>query len=103
MDIARFHLPFTDGGVPVVKRVVNIIENLGFAQIDHGRFERTGIPEVVFCEGKTPEQVAEIFSRLAATSGFAMATRVKPRHQKVIQKKVPETVWHERAGIMTML
>lgn len=79
-----------------------VVENLGFAQIDHGRFERTGIPEVVFCEGKTPEQAAEIFSRLAANSGFALATRVKPRHKKAIQQKVLKAVWHEQAGIMTV-
>lgn len=84
------------------KQFGNKIENLGFAQIDHGRFGRTGIPEVVFCEGKTPEQAAEIFSRLAASSGFALATRVKPRHQKAIQKKVPKTVWHEQARVMTV-
>ena len=80
------------------KKSITRTENLGFAQIDHGRFERTGIPEVVFCEGKTPEQTAEIFSRLAANNEFAMATRVKPRHQKAIQNKVPETVWHGAGG-----
>lgn len=86
----------------MVKQVINTIEDIGFAQIDHGRFGRTGIPEVVFCEGKTPKQAAEIFSKLAVNSGFALATRVKPRHQKAIQKKVPETIWHEQAGIMTV-
>ena len=86
----------------MVKQAVKTIEDLGFAQVDHGRFQRTGIPEVVFCEGKTPEQTADIFSRLVANSGFALATRVKPRHQKAIQKKVPEAVWHEQAGIMTV-
>lgn len=86
----------------MAKQAVKTIEDLGFAQIDHGRFQRTGIPEVVFCEGKTPEQAADIFSRLAANSGFALATRVKPRHQRAIQKKVPEALWYEQAGIMTV-
>ena len=34
-------------------------ENLGYARLDHHRELRTGFPEVVFCQGKTVEQVAE--------------------------------------------
>jgi NCAIR mutase (PurE)-related protein len=33
-------------------------ENLGYARLDHHRELRTGFPEVVFCQGKTVEQVA---------------------------------------------
>jgi NCAIR mutase (PurE)-related protein len=36
-----------------------------FANLDHHRALRTGFPEVIYAEGKTPEQVAEIFQRLA--------------------------------------
>ncbi len=35
-------------------------EDLGFAKIDHHRALRTGFPEVIFCPGKTPEQVSRI-------------------------------------------
>ncbi len=83
------------------KRAVNIIEDLGFAQIDHDRFERTGIPEVVFCQGKTPEQAAEIFSKLVAKSGFALATRAKLRHKNAIQQKIPGAAWHKQAHVVT--
>ena len=78
------------------------LEDLGFAQIDHGRFKRTGIPEVVFCLGKKPDQAAEIVSRLASESGFALATRASLRHKKAIQKKVPVMVWHEQARMITV-
>lgn len=84
------------------KHVVSKIEDLGFAQIDHGRFERTGIPEVVFCEGKRPEHAAEIVSRLVAKSGFALATRVSLRHKRAIQKLTPNLVWHEQARMVTV-
>ena len=40
------------------------VENLGFAEVDHHRQLRNGFSEVVYCEGKTPEQVAEIFTAL---------------------------------------
>lgn len=35
-------------------------EDLGFASIDHHRPLRKGYPEVIFCQNKTPQQVAAI-------------------------------------------
>ena len=50
-------------------------EDLGFAKVDHHRALRQGMPEVIFSEGKTPKQVAGIFSRLAEHGGNILATR----------------------------
>jgi len=50
-------------------------EDLGFAKLDHHRALRQGMPEVIFAQGKTPHQVAEIFQRLAAHGGNVLATR----------------------------
>src|ERR1700739_5056792 len=50
-------------------------EDLGFAKVDHHRALRHGMPEVIFSEGKTPKQVAGIFSRLAQHAGNVLATR----------------------------
>jgi NCAIR mutase (PurE)-related protein len=50
-------------------------EDLGFAKIDHHRALRQGMPEVIFAQGKTPQQVADIFQRLAAHGGNVLATR----------------------------
>jgi NCAIR mutase (PurE)-related protein len=50
-------------------------EDLGFAKLDHHRALRQGIPEVIFAQGKTPSQVAEIFTRLAAHGSNVLATR----------------------------
>jgi hypothetical protein len=50
-------------------------EDLGFAKVDHHRSIRQGTPEVIFSQGKTPHQVAEIFDRLAAHGGNVLATR----------------------------
>ena len=35
-----------------------------YAKIDHARQERTGIPEVIFGEGKTPQQIVAIFENM---------------------------------------
>ncbi len=50
-------------------------EDLGFAKIDHHRALRQGMPEVIFAQGKTPRQVADIFTRLATHGGNVLATR----------------------------
>ncbi len=50
-------------------------EDLGFAKLDHHRALRQGMPEVIFAQGKTPRQVADIFTRLAAHNGNVLATR----------------------------
>lgn len=50
-------------------------EQLPFATIDHHRAIRCGHPEVIFCQGKTPDQVIEIAQRLAAEGNRVLATR----------------------------
>ncbi|HET6837548.1 MAG TPA: 1-(5-phosphoribosyl)-5-amino-4-imidazole-carboxylate carboxylase, partial [Gemmatimonadales bacterium] len=50
-------------------------EDIAFARIDHHRALRQGQPEVVFCEGKTAEQVVAICERLEAASGSFLGTR----------------------------
>ncbi len=44
--------------------------------LDHRRGRRTGLPEVIYGEHKTVEQVASIAAEFVATGGFALATRV---------------------------
>jgi len=50
-------------------------EDLGFARIDHHRQIRQGFPEVIYCPGKTPEQIVQIFTALAAKGNNVLATR----------------------------
>jgi len=62
MDKLR-HLPF---------------EDLGFARIDHHRQLRRGFPEVIYCPGKTTEQIIRIFGSLAERGNNVLATRAAP-------------------------
>lgn len=64
-------------------------EDVGFARIDHHRAVRKGAPEVVFCEGKTPQQAALICARIVARSGGVLATRATPDHAAAILAQVP--------------
>ena len=52
-------------------------ENLGFAHIDHHRQIRCGLPEVIYCPGKTTDQIIKIFSALAEKGNNVLATRAE--------------------------
>ena len=65
-------------------------EDLGFATLDHHRALRTGFPEVVYCAGKTPAQVAEILERLAQTAPRVLATRATPAHYVTARERVAD-------------
>jgi NCAIR mutase (PurE)-related protein len=77
-------------------------EDLGFARLDHHRTLRTGVPEVIFGQGKTPSQVAVIVERFVAHSGRAFATRVSPEAMTLVQEKFPEARFYEAAHILTV-
>jgi len=72
-------------------------ENLGFARIDHHRHLRRGFPEVIFCPGKTVEQVSAIFGRLAKTGGTVLATRAEPEVFEAVRAEHPEAEYHREA------
>jgi NCAIR mutase (PurE)-related protein len=77
-------------------------EDLGFAKLDHHRSLRSGMPEVIFSAGKTPAQVAEIFSRLAASGVSVLATRATPDHFAAVQSTTPAAQFHQLARCITL-
>jgi hypothetical protein len=69
-------------------------EDLPFARIDHHRALRQGHPEVVFCEGKTPEQVLAVCERLEAASGSFLGTRATEAVASRLRTTFPGVVWN---------
>lgn len=63
-------------------------ENLGFATLDHHRPLRKEFAEVVYCAGKTPTQVATIFTHLAARGPQVLGTRATPEHAAAVKRKI---------------
>ena len=53
-------------------------EDIGDARIDHHRSLRIGLPEVIYAEGKSPDQTARIFAKLAESGQDVLATRASP-------------------------
>jgi len=61
---------------------------LPFATIDHQRESRQGFPEVIYCEGKTPAQVARIAGRIVAHGSVLLATRGSREHFSAVKRAV---------------
>lgn len=75
-------------------------EDAGFAKIDHHRALRLGLPEVIYAAGKTPEQVAEIFVRMAAAGATVLATRATAEHAAMVRERCPAAEYHAEARIL---
>ncbi|MFA5864910.1 MAG: nickel pincer cofactor biosynthesis protein LarB [Phycisphaerae bacterium] len=65
-------------------------EDIGFAHVDHHRSIRCGFPEVIFCPGKTTDQIVEIFKRLAKGGGNILATRGNESAYEAVKKILPD-------------
>jgi NCAIR mutase (PurE)-related protein len=75
-------------------------EDLGFAKLDHHRGLRTGVPEVVFCQGKAIPHTVEIIRRLRDRSGHVLATRALPELHAALLEAGVEGTYHDLARIV---
>ena len=78
-------------------------EDLGFANIDHHRKLRTGYPEAVFCQGKKPQQIAEIMKGLADKNANVIGTRATLTDYEAVKEVLPEAEYFEDARIIALL
>jgi NCAIR mutase (PurE)-related protein len=71
-------------------------ERLEYATVDHHRAIRAGMPEVIFGQGKTPEQVAGIAGKLLERSANLLATRSSLEAFEQVKALCPEAEWFPR-------
>jgi NCAIR mutase (PurE)-related protein len=85
----------------VVDRLKTLpFEDIGFASLDHHRGLRTGFPEVIFAQGKTPAQTAEIFKKLSHKNPVVMATRASQEHADAVKDAVADAEYFELARVI---
>jgi NCAIR mutase (PurE)-related protein len=77
-------------------------EDIGFARVDHHRSVRQGFPEVVFGQGKTPEQIAAISERIVAAQHNLLVTRTTAEAYAVVRKALPGATFHSEARAITL-
>lgn len=78
-------------------------KDMGFANIDNHRAIRTGYPEVIFCQGKTPEQIRDIMCELVKKGGNIMGTRATADDYEAVKEALPQAVFFETARIIAVL
>lgn len=88
-----------DGSLDVAEALERLkvfpFEDVGFAKIDHHRALRRGFPEVIFCEGKTSEQIARIARGIVEQGSNILATRCSGELFKSVAPLIPEARYHE--------
>jgi NCAIR mutase (PurE)-related protein len=63
-------------------------EDIGFAKVDHHRALRHGMPEVIFAQGKTPQQVVAIAGSLLKGAKNILITRVDQPTAALVKRKI---------------
>ncbi|MYD45958.1 MAG: nickel pincer cofactor biosynthesis protein LarB [Gammaproteobacteria bacterium] len=67
--------------------------------IDHAREQRTGTPEVIYGEYKTPEQVLKAFELILGNGNNTLATRIQPEAWDLLQDRIDGVVYVPEARI----
>jgi hypothetical protein len=98
-DVAR-------GSVPVDEAFERLralpYENVGVARVDHHRAVRQGVPEVIFGEGKTAEQIVTIARSMRRAGGGVLVTRLDGEKLRAVRRKMRGAVAHEAARCLVI-
>jgi NCAIR mutase (PurE)-related protein len=93
-----------DGQVEIDEALTELkklpFEDIGFAKIDHHRNIRNGYPEVIYCQGKTVEQIKVIVRKLMENGSNILATRAGRDVYDAIKEVAGDAVYHEAARIV---
>jgi NCAIR mutase (PurE)-related protein len=76
--------------------------DLGFARIDHHREMRTGYPEIIYCAGKTVEQVQEIFNVMSSKENNVIGTRANTEMYSAVKRILEDAEYYPMARIISL-
>ena len=102
-QVQRGERSIDDALTRLVSLQAPLVGNLGFATVDHDRARRCGFPEVVFCQGKTPADVAAIAVEILTRADRVLLTRADAAHAAAVRARLPAARHHERARCLTVL
>lgn len=77
-------------------------DELNFAKLDTERKNRTGFPEVVFCQGKKDDFLKEIFLRLYKMNGEVMGTRASAKQAQLVKSVLSNAKYDEVSRIISV-
>ena len=102
LDAVRAGTRSVDDALRLLRDPTHAAGELGFATIDHDRARRCGFPEVVFCEGKRPDDAAAIAVEILSRSDRLLMTRASDAVATAVRARVPAAQFHERARCITV-
>jgi pyridinium-3,5-biscarboxylic acid mononucleotide synthase len=73
-----------------------------FARVDHDRQKRRGFPEVIFCSGKTPDQVVSIAQEILSRANQLLASRADPSLAQIFKREIPSAQYHPEARMLVV-
>jgi NCAIR mutase (PurE)-related protein len=77
-------------------------EDLGHTRVDHHRSLRSGLPEVIYAAGKTPQQVVDIFTSLASDGVDVLTTRADRDTADAVLSAHPTAVYNATARALAL-
>jgi pyridinium-3,5-biscarboxylic acid mononucleotide synthase len=94
-------------GETSIEKALEVLKNfpytdLGFARIDHHREMRTGYPEIIYCAGKSVEQVREIFRVMSDKENNVIGTRANVEMYESVKSIASEAVFYPMARIISL-
>ncbi|AOY75915.1 nickel pincer cofactor biosynthesis protein LarB [Clostridium formicaceticum] len=100
LDVKENKLPVEEA-LSILKQLP--YQDLGFAKIDHHRELRQGYPEVIYCSGKTVEQVVDIVGVMFHKGSNILGTRATEEMYLAVKEKFPMVEYNKMAKIITLL
>ncbi len=100
-DLERGNTDISD----VMERLRSLpFEDLGFAKVDTHRELRRDFPEVVYCPGKTDDQIIEILRSLSKDGGLILGTKATPANFRAVKSRLKgdRVTYHGKARIITV-
>jgi pyridinium-3,5-biscarboxylic acid mononucleotide synthase len=94
-------------GETSIEEALEVLKNfpytdLGFARIDNHREMRTGYPEIIYCAGKTIEQVREIFRVMSEKENNVIGTRANQEMYDAVKSISKDAVYYPVARIISL-
>ncbi|HDK7175748.1 TPA: nickel pincer cofactor biosynthesis protein LarB [Clostridium botulinum] len=94
LDIKNDRISLEEG-VNILKDLP--FKDLGYAKIDNHREMRVGYPEVIYCAGKTVDQIKGIIEFMLTKENNILGTRATKEAYEEVRKICPEVEYNELA------
>ena len=107
MNTAKILQELADGKITVqqAEQMLKIepFDDLGYAKVDYHREVRTGVPEVIYCQGKTAEQICGIVKNMLAHGAETIfGTRCDRQKYELVKEICPDMEYDETARIISL-